>query len=276
VAVSAAVLLNLRSASADGVPATTPLFYSGRVAENGIPVEGVRPIVVDLWDDPTSTDVARRKCESVTTAATITNGLFRVALDPSCTTAVNANRDLYAEVTVGTTSLGRRKIGAVPYALQAGHAADVPPSALLLPSSLISTTTGKLADFRNNSTVTVAGKWIDIPGRSVTFTKRYAASKLRITYQDTLGTLGQYYQGCVWQILLDDAAVAFFSDADTDGATGWRMSNAAHVAWATGAAGTHTVSVQNKGDRGAWGSGTTECLSGWNTSGNFLSVEEIP
>jgi len=199
-----------------------------------------------------------------------------VALDATCTTAVNANRDLFAEVTVGTTSLGRRKIGAVPYALQAAHAADVPPSALVLPSSLITTTTGNLADFRNNSTVTVAGKWIDIPGRAVTFTKRYASSKLRITYQDTLGTLGQYYQGCAWQIVLDGTGIAAFSDADVDGATAWRMSNAAHVAWATGAAGTHTVTVQNKGDRGAWSTGTTECLSGWNTTGNFLSVEEIP
>src|SRR5262252_5306609 len=115
--VSGVVLVNHHAANADGVPATNPLYYSGRITENGAPVDGTRPIVIDFWDDATSTDVTNRKCESVTTAATITSGLFRVALDPTCTAAVNGSRDLWAEITVGTVTLGRRKIGAVPYAL---------------------------------------------------------------------------------------------------------------------------------------------------------------
>jgi hypothetical protein len=280
VAVVAVVVVHLRSASADGVPTMNPLYYSGRISENGTPASGTRSIIVDLWDDAASTDTAHRKCEVTTPAATVTNGLFRVALDNTCVTAVQQNPDLWAEVTVGSTSLGRRKVGAVPYALEAGHAADVPPSALVLPSSLVTTTTGNLADFRNNATVSVATKWTDIPGRSLPFMKQYATSKLRVTYQDTLGTYGWFYQGCEWQILLDGNAISFFSTADNDGPSGtvyWRMSNAAHVAWTTGTAtGAHTVSVQNRGNRGAWGSGTTECLQGWNTTGNFLSVEEIP
>jgi len=272
------IAVNLRSASADGVPATNPLYYSGRIAESGAPVTGTRSIIIDFWDDAASTDASHRKCESVSAATTVTNGLFRVALDASCVTAVHGNRDLWAEIFVGTTSLGRRKIGAVPYALEAAHAADVPPSALVLPSSLITTTTGNLADWRNNATVSVAGKWTDIPGRSLSFTKRYATSKLKVTYQDTLGAYGYLYQGCEWQILLDGTAIASFSDADSDtpATVYWRMSNAAHIAWASGTAAAHVVSVQNRGNRGAWGSGTNECLQGWNTSGNFLSVEEIP
>ena len=54
------------------------------------------------------------------------------------------------------------------------------------------------------------------------------------------------------------------------------MSSSAHVAWANAAAGNHVVQVQNRGNRGAWGQGTNECLQGWNNTGNFLSVEEIP
>jgi hypothetical protein len=274
------LIVNHRSASAVGVPVNNPLFYSGRIVESGTPANGTRSIIIDFWDDATSTDSAHRQCETAATTTTVTNGLFRVALDPSCVTAIHSTSDMWAEITVGTVSLGRRKIGAVPFALEAAHAADVPPSALVLPSSLITSTTGNLADWRNNSSVSVALKWTDIPGRSVTFSKKYATSKLRVTYQDTLGTYGYEYQGCEWQILLDGTAIQMFSDADSDtpAANGifWRMANAAHVAWATGAVGSHTVSVQNRGNRGAWGSGTTECLQGWNTTGNFLSVEEIP
>jgi hypothetical protein len=274
------VIVNHRLASANGVPTSNPLYYSGRIAENGTPANGTRSIIIDFWDDAASTDTSHRKCETAATATTVTNGLFRVALDPSCVPAVHGSTDLWAEITVGTVSLGRRKIGAVPYALEAAHAADVPPSALVLPSSLITTTSGNLADWRNNTSVSVAGKWTDIPGRSLPFNKKYATSKLKVTYQDTLGTYGYVYQGCEWQILLDGAAIAFFSDADvaspTAGGPVWHMSNGAHVAWGTGAAGAHTVSVQNRGNSGAWGSGTTECLQGWNTSGNFVSVEEIP
>ena len=60
------------------------------------------------------------------------------------------------------------------------------------------------------------------------------------------------------------------------------MSYAAHVAWATGTAGAHSVSVEWRGSTGAWVAidpllnGTAQCLAGWNTSGSFLSVEEIP
>lgn len=136
-----------------------------------------------------------------------------------------------------------------------------------------------LADVRTNSTNATAKVWRTVPGRTLQFVKRYPASKLKITYQDTLGTYGTYYQGCEWQILLDAATVSHFSAADQDGALGWRMENSTHTAWASAPAGVHAVSVQNRGNRGAWvtsGDGTHECLMGWNTVGNFVSVEEIP
>jgi hypothetical protein len=150
-------------------------------------------------------------------------------------------------------------------------------SASPAPSSLITMMGPNLGDYRNNASNSGAGAWWNIPNRTLTFTKRYGTSRLKITYQDTLGTLGQYYAGCEWQILLDGNQIAFFSDADGDHpGVQWRMSNASHVAWGAGAAGQHTVVVQNRGNRGAWGNGTSECLQGWNTVGNFLSVEEIP
>ena len=143
-------------------------------------------------------------------------------------------------------------------------------------SSLVTIATG-FGDVRTNNDVVPAGVWRDLPHRLLNFTKQFPGSKLKITYQDTLGTDGQYFAGCEWRILLDGNTVAFFSDADYEGPMSWRMANAAHVAWADAPAGSHQVIVQNRGNRGAWSIyGTYECLSGWNTTGNFLSVEEIP
>ena len=142
-------------------------------------------------------------------------------------------------------------------------------------SSLVTMVGPGLHDVRTNSSVAAAGQWRDLPERILDFTKQFPGSKLKITYQDTLGTLGQNYDGCEWQILLDGNLIAAFSTADFEGSLSWRMTNAAHMAWANAAAGNHRIVVQNRGNRGAWSS-TEECLSGWNTTGNFLSVEEIP
>lgn len=156
-----------------------------------------------------------------------------------------------------------------------------PAGTVTPPSSLITITVGDLPDVRINATNAAATVWQNVPSRTLTFTKQFNSSKLRITYQDTLGALSDYIDGCEWRILLDGnpTPIAFFSAGDLEaGPVEWRIVNAAHVAWANAGSGTHTIIVQNRGNRGAWNpvSGTGECLSGWNTNGNFLSVEEIP
>jgi hypothetical protein len=106
----------------------------------------------------------------------------------------------------------------------------------------------------------------------VSLVKQSDASKLRITYQDTLGTRAQTINACEWRIVVDGAVVSFFSDGDMDISFSWRINNAAHAAWAFSVpAGTHDIHVEGLRTPNA-----AECLSGWNTTGNFLSVEEIP
>jgi hypothetical protein len=106
----------------------------------------------------------------------------------------------------------------------------------------------------------------------VTVNKSASASKLRITYQDTLGTKATSHNGCLWRILVGGTVVASFSDADIENIYTWRMHNAAHMAWAFDVpAGEHQVKVEFMRTPIA-----TDCLAGWNTTGNFLSVEEIP
>jgi hypothetical protein len=153
----------------------------------------------------------------------------------------------------------------------------LPVPAAIAPSSLVTMIGPNLGDVRNNASTSAPQTWYTLPNRTLGFIKRFATSKLRVTYQDTLGSAGQYFQGCEWHVLLDGSEIGFFSDADLDRpAITWMMHNAAHVMWAQGAVGSHTIVVQNRGNRGAWTSGTIECLQGWNTTNNFLSVEEIP
>jgi hypothetical protein len=114
--------------------------------------------------------------------------------------------------------------------------------------------------------------WFPLANRLVVLNKVSDGSKLRITYQDTLGAKAMTYNACEWRIVVDNTVVSFFSDGDLEGSLGWRINNAAHMAWAFNVpAGTHAIHVD--GLRTQFG---TECLSGWNTTGNFLSVEEIP
>ncbi|MFO0625046.1 MAG: hypothetical protein U0325_05465 [Polyangiales bacterium] len=117
----AAVGYKVGRARADGVPSMNPLFYSGLLEDGGRPVEGARDITLRLWDAAGGGTIA---CPETTSMATpVLGGRFRIALDPACVAAIQRNRELWTEVVVGGTSLGRSKVGAVPYAIEAARAA---------------------------------------------------------------------------------------------------------------------------------------------------------
>jgi hypothetical protein len=115
--------------------------------------------------------------------------------------------------------------------------------------------------------------WFTVANRVVPLNKISNVSKLRITYQDTLGARASIFNGCQWRIVVDDAVLSTFSDGDLENsATGWRITNGSHMAWGFGiSAGPHVIRVDFARTPNA-----TDCLSGWNTTGNFLSVEEMP
>lgn len=106
-------------ARADGVPAMNPLYYGGVLNDGGRAVEGTRAVTVRLWDAATAGTTV---CTTSAGATTFTGGRFRVALDATCVGAVRANPELWAEVQVEGTVFPRAKLGAVPYALEAGRA----------------------------------------------------------------------------------------------------------------------------------------------------------
>ena len=103
------------------MPSSQPLYFAGALTDGGVPVSGTRDVTLRLRD---ATDVVR--CETIVSDVRVTAGRFRVPLqDPECTQAVAAEPDLWLQAEVGGVELlPRTKVGAVPYALEAGRASE--------------------------------------------------------------------------------------------------------------------------------------------------------
>jgi hypothetical protein len=120
-ALTAAAVLYVTRAGAGGIPATGALVYSGVLEDaNGAPITGSKEIRLDLYDAATAGMV---QC-TVTQTVALANGHFQIPLPDTCTQAVQARPDLWIQVTVGGESLGRTKLGAVPYAVEAASASN--------------------------------------------------------------------------------------------------------------------------------------------------------
>lgn len=113
-----------------GIPASGALTYSGLLQDaNGIPLSGPQYVEVKFWNHATAIDAVNNLvCDSGTPASvSLQLGHFFLGLPDTCTTGIGANKDVWAEVFVGASaasavSLGRLKIGTVPYAVEANHA----------------------------------------------------------------------------------------------------------------------------------------------------------
>jgi formylglycine-generating enzyme required for sulfatase activity len=115
------VVWQVRRATAEGVPAVQPLYFSGTLDDGGVPVEGARDMTVRIYPAASGGTAV---CTTSAPGTAVSGGRFRVALSDTCATAVHANPDLWIEAEVGGTVLPRTKIGAVPYALEADTASD--------------------------------------------------------------------------------------------------------------------------------------------------------
>lgn len=111
-----------RAARAAGVPAAQALTYSGVLTDMaGTPATGSKNIQVSLYDKATPDGMLQ--CSAGPTSVALVAGGFQIVLPDACVTAVHAKPDLWAELFVDGTSLGRSRLGAVPYAVEADKAA---------------------------------------------------------------------------------------------------------------------------------------------------------
>jgi hypothetical protein len=108
-------------ARASGVPATGALTYSGVLTDTaGAPLTGSKSILVQFYDAGTAGNTL---CTIGPSMIPLVAGAFQVQLPEACTTAVHANPDIWVDVFVDGASVGRAKLGAVPYALESAAAA---------------------------------------------------------------------------------------------------------------------------------------------------------
>jgi hypothetical protein len=107
-------------ARAAGIPAAAALTYTGYLENpDGTPVTGKKSIGISVYDAETEgTEVCVVKPADFEPVS----GRFQIVLPEKCTAAVAANPDLWVELEVEGSLLGRTKLGAVPYALEAAHA----------------------------------------------------------------------------------------------------------------------------------------------------------
>lgn len=128
-------------ALASGIPASNALVYSGTLEDgNGVPLSGARTIELRLWNAPTGGTTPL--CTTLGQQVTLDNGRFSLALPETCTAQIKANPETYVEVLDGTNSLGRSKVGAVPYAVEAGNAISATMLGSLAPADVQKSVTG--------------------------------------------------------------------------------------------------------------------------------------
>ncbi len=107
-------------ARAAGIPDADVLTYTGYLeSAEGTPLDGEHSISVQFWESLAAT---KDLCAASLGSVELQAGRFQVPLPAECADAVKANPDLFVDVSIDGASLGRTKLGAVPYAIEAAHA----------------------------------------------------------------------------------------------------------------------------------------------------------
>jgi hypothetical protein len=118
--VAAGAVLWAVGARASGIPAANALTYTGYLeTPEGEPLSAEVNVSVALWS---AASAGSKACEVAAEKLTPVSGRFQITLPEACTAAVKAQPDLWLETTVDGAALGRTKLGAVPYAIEAAHA----------------------------------------------------------------------------------------------------------------------------------------------------------
>ncbi len=110
-------------------PGHAALNYAGTLLDaNGAPLTGSHNIGMSLWDAAT---LGTKLCELSSAPVPLdAAGRFSVTLPGGCMPqAISAKPVTYIEVSVDGASLGRSRLGAVPYAVEANHAVSADSAA---------------------------------------------------------------------------------------------------------------------------------------------------
>jgi hypothetical protein len=124
-----AAMFVVQRVRAAGIPETGALTYTAYLeSPDGTPISGDKTIGLAIFDAESD---GNEVCRVESSTVSVTAGRFQLALPDACRDGINANPDLWLEPRVDSTGLGRTKLGAVPYAIEASHATEADDSALL-------------------------------------------------------------------------------------------------------------------------------------------------
>lgn len=121
--IGAAGTLIVQRVRAAGIPASGALTYSGVLTgPDGVPVNGSKAVALAVFDQKENGTLV---CQVLSTPTPVNAGHFQLPLPDACTTAVKTHPELWVDVQVdGVSLLGRTRLGAVPYAVEAASAAN--------------------------------------------------------------------------------------------------------------------------------------------------------
>jgi hypothetical protein len=206
-------------ARAAGVPTPPTLTYAGTLTNaTGEALNDTHNIQIELWN--AASGGATPLCLTQPAAITLQQGRFAIALPKECSSAVSANPDLWVEVLVDGASLGRTKLGAVPYAIEADHATTATQASQasnFLVSGNLEVAAG--ATLKGPVIRTIArahgNKWgsdydLDVGAlttRVLKFTKTRADTGIRVSWTDNLRvTAKSGGDSCRWEIKFDNTS----------------------------------------------------------------------
>jgi hypothetical protein len=119
---------------ADGIPGASALSYSGTLESvSGEPISGSKEVQLGVYN---AVSGGQQLCNVKQTVA-LTNGRFQVVLPDACTNATRMSPDLWIDVAVDGESLGRSKLAAVPYAVEAARASAASSATGALASQVV-------------------------------------------------------------------------------------------------------------------------------------------
>ena len=106
---------------AAGIPTTLALNYAATLqTADGVPMTGAHTLEVRFWNAKSGGATLCTSGEQ--NGIQLNLGRFSIALPDECTEAVKSTSEAYVEVVLDQVSLGRSKMNAVPYAVEAAHA----------------------------------------------------------------------------------------------------------------------------------------------------------
>jgi|GEM_PF-5089442 len=116
-------VLSVVRAWAGRVPTAQALVYAGTLEQpDGTPLTGEHAIQVSFWKQPDPPREDAPLCQFPSELMNVTNGRFSLTLPDNCADAVRGSSDIWVEVALDGVPFAPSKLGAVPYAIEAGHA----------------------------------------------------------------------------------------------------------------------------------------------------------